>query len=217
MLPQNFLSIIQKQLSHVGQRRTPVSKNSPVKKRAVPTAGLRMRRFGLRCSPFHQRYEYLKLSRHSMGCGSVVPEVLPGKSITNMGKVPGADVCPVNLQARRRRHHAGTWFNHENGPSKDYGEAHMKICQRAPSNSDFGSAMVWYIFMRNMKPYLYKLDISQCKSLADTYVEAHNTKEKSHLSSRQTSWVIKNRISRRVAEGYSNKRSGSGQDQAKEP
>lgn len=103
------------------------------------------------------------------------------------------------------------------GSIKEYVEAHMKICQRAPSSFDVESAMVRHIFMRNMKPYLYKLmDISQCKSLADTYVEARNAEDKANSSGRQNQSGDKGQNRQKGQWGNTNKRSGFGQDQNKD-
>jgi hypothetical protein len=106
----------------------------------------------------------------------------------------------------------------QTGSVKEYVEAHMKICQRAPANFDSESAMIRHIFMRNMKPYLYKLmDIGQCKVLADTYVEARNAEDKAHSSTRQNQGGDKNQGRQRGRWGDNNKRGNPGQDQTKDP
>ena len=74
----------------------------------------------------------------------------------------------------------------------------MKICRRAPSSFDVESAMVRHIFMRNMKPYLYKLmDISQCKSLADTYERHAMLRTRQICLDARTSQAIRDKIARR--------------------
>lgn len=104
------------------------------------------------------------------------------------------------------------------GSIKDYMETHMKICQCVSSNFNVESVMVRHNFMENMKPYLYKLmNISQCKSFINTYIKARNKEEKAHFSSRQNQSSDKNQNHQKGCWRDSNKCSGSGKDQAKEP
>ena len=73
----------------------------------------------------------------------------------------------------------------QTGSVKDYIAEHSKLCVWAPPTVDVDSACCRQIFMRNMKPYLYKLmDVGRCRTMADTYAEACNAEDKNRASNR---------------------------------